>query len=300
MGADGTASGEQAGVGVRLPLDLKIVALLWIFVGVTALVGMVTVLFVGRVQIDLNSLALLVGLGLLKRGRGSRKVALFVLVLLFIFFGIVALLASMQECGWLGDSAVATTLEHGPTPVLLVSLAMMGLVAWQYRVLKRRRTRSLFAGDVHKSRPVPGAMKPFIIGVAALGVLVNVGWLYQHERLKVEHSGGMWTERDRGMMVGVHYGTRRGKLVYAVLQEQRGNTIGSAVNVVLGEAELDLPDGRELRLPSKHQLHEIIDGKYHTSDAEVTVDQLEAFLKSGPAEYSIRALLEFVEQPNAE
>jgi hypothetical protein len=59
------------------------------------------------------------------------------------------------------------------------------------------------------------------------------------------------------------------------------------------ESWLTKPDGTKIRLPSDVQLYESIDGAYQDSKEHVEGREFEAFLKSKPKEYTIKALLEF-------
>lgn len=59
-------------------------------------------------------------------------------------------------------------------------------------------------------------------------------------------------------------------------------------------AELALPDGSVARLPGKVQLMEVVDGVYRESERTVTLAELEAFVDSKPAAYTIAELLRFV------
>ena len=60
-------------------------------------------------------------------------------------------------------------------------------------------------------------------------------------------------------------------------------------------AELTLPDGTVVTLPSGTQLMEIAEGRYGESPQRVSLDDFEAFMGSQPSAYSIQALLQFVE-----
>jgi hypothetical protein len=66
--------------------------------------------------------------------------------------------------------------------------------------------------------------------------------------------------------------------------------------VVFGtdESWVTKPDGMKIKLPSDVQLYENIDGAYQESKEHVEGREFEAFLKSKPKQYTIKALLAFV------
>jgi hypothetical protein len=59
------------------------------------------------------------------------------------------------------------------------------------------------------------------------------------------------------------------------------------------EAFLALPSGM-VRLPIRHQLIEVTDGKVQFSDFRLTLADVEAYLKSAPPSYSLAGMLRFV------
>jgi len=95
---------------------------------------------------------------------------------------------------------------------------------------------------------------------------------------------------EPGHIIGCHHGTRFGRLAYVVFQK------GAKVSMVhpdemTGLAVLPREGGPDLELPGPTQLHEVIDGRYRTTDRTVTLEQLRRFLSRSPEEYTIDALL---------
>jgi hypothetical protein len=61
------------------------------------------------------------------------------------------------------------------------------------------------------------------------------------------------------------------------------------------ESWLLKPDGSKVTLPSAVQLYEVVDSEYRESKARVSMDEFQSFMASEPKEYTISALLAFVE-----
>jgi hypothetical protein len=104
----------------------------------------------------------------------------------------------------------------------------------------------------------------------------------------------------------VHQAEAKGELVYVVFEGARSTDGGLTSRVTISgrspcnEARLDHPDGSVRRLPGKAPLMEVVDGVYRESERTVTLAELQAFLNSSPAAYTIDELLRFVDERRAQ
>ncbi|HVK16631.1 MAG TPA: hypothetical protein VM533_06755 [Fimbriiglobus sp.] len=111
-------------------------------------------------------------------------------------------------------------------------------------------------------------------------------------------SGGATPER--GWLV--HQAQADGKLLFVVFECGPSTEDGfegrltSSYSKGRTSAELTRPDGSVSKLPGRVQLIEVVDGVYRDSERTVTLAELEAFLASKPAAYTIEELLRFVDE----
>jgi hypothetical protein len=147
-------------------------------------------------------------------------------------------------------------------------------------------------GEAQLSRPA----KHGIWLTVVLGFVLNLAPLALRGQPSPDDAGSNTMAVVKGAMVwSVSCGWRGEQLTYVVLQ---GSDVGSTAPMQLSSgdtAALHLPDGTDVQLPDSHLLHELVNGRYRTSDARVTFGELKAFLASGPDEYTIDAVRAFVE-----
>lgn len=105
----------------------------------------------------------------------------------------------------------------------------------------------------------------------------------------------------------VQWGHRDGILVFVTLSSRRGDRTTFASPLISYQTTSDegayclvsKPDGTRVRLPDGFQLHELTDGMYKERNADISLSEFEQFMQSEPSEYTIKALLRFVEQARA-
>lgn len=128
----------------KIPVSLKIVAVLFILGGVSAAIEIVVSLMHGRVNINFGVLGLFIGPGLLALKRGWRTCGLVFLWIGMIFAPIIGVLMLIQSgpvyFHLFGQRAGDTSKAIG----LIVVVAVFLLCFWQYRVLTRPDVRRLF------------------------------------------------------------------------------------------------------------------------------------------------------------
>ncbi|MGB4971764.1 MAG: hypothetical protein WBO32_03845, partial [Cyclobacteriaceae bacterium] len=120
---------------MKIPLKLKIVAILTIIFGVFTLIEVLVLLSKGHFKFDLGILNIFAGLGLLKLSNGWRKYLVFMFWVAGIFFVVILIMT-------LGSSAPLTFNVFG-IPVanisqsvfLIFCIPFVCLAIWQYRVI---------------------------------------------------------------------------------------------------------------------------------------------------------------------
>jgi hypothetical protein len=127
----------------HIPTSLKIVAALFMLVGVLSAIDIVVALTRGYIELNFHVLGLLIGPGLLWLKRGWRTCAL---VVLWITMIIIVILAA----NLIGHPIPLTTFW------LLVATVAFALTFWQYRVLTRPDIRRLFGVGVEADEPASG------------------------------------------------------------------------------------------------------------------------------------------------
>ena len=128
----------------RIPVSLTVVAVLFIFGGICAVIEVVVGLAHQRVSINFGVLGLFIGPGLLALRRGWRTCALVFLWIAMIGVPIVAILflgvSGPLDFGVFGQKVGHTPKELGVAVAFLFFL----LCFWEYRVLTRGDVRRLF------------------------------------------------------------------------------------------------------------------------------------------------------------
>ena len=124
---------------------LKVVAYLFIILGIFSVIDTITGLFMGRLVFNLGILYVLTGQGLLRRQPRWLTWAMFFTGLGLIFMPLAAAIflftpSRLQHLTIFGLNAGQT--PHGLCFVL--SVAAFAICCWQYGVLKSRQVRQLF------------------------------------------------------------------------------------------------------------------------------------------------------------
>lgn len=127
----------------QTPVDLKIVAVLFVIGGILALLDVLVSLSQGNININFGVLGILIGSGLLRFSRGWRTCALVSLWIAFaalLVFALLALRGARPTLKVFGQAM-------GDVPAglaLLVAAAAFALTLWEYRVLTRPDVVQLF------------------------------------------------------------------------------------------------------------------------------------------------------------
>ncbi len=131
-----------------LPFSLKVVAVIFILVGISAAIEMLVSFMRSQINIDLKVLGIFVGLGLFGLNRGWRTCALF-----FTWFGLITVpiigILFLSSSGPFELGIIGLKVGYA-SKGLGVAFAVILLVytLWQYHVLTRSDVRSLFMAKV--------------------------------------------------------------------------------------------------------------------------------------------------------
>lgn len=126
------------------PISLRIVAVIFILSGLTAVWTMGSDLYSGVFSISTTVLSLFVGIGLLRHSPRWRTVALVLLVIgvVFIFiFGVVAIVSNAVPVTWF-DLQLFGTKRRAVVTVAVVSLLLLN--AWMISTLVKANVKALF------------------------------------------------------------------------------------------------------------------------------------------------------------
>lgn len=128
----------------RLPLSLKVVAILFILGGISSAIEVFVSLMRSHININFGVLGILIGIGLFRLRQGWRSCAL-----VFTWIGLIAApiigLLFLSHPGPLDFSVFGQKVGHAPKE-LGVSMVLILFIysIWQYRTLTRRDVRLLF------------------------------------------------------------------------------------------------------------------------------------------------------------
>lgn len=140
------------------PTAIRVVAGLFVFSGICAVIEVVVSLFHSHLNLNFGVLSLWIGPGLLRHNRTWRTWAL-----VFLWIGLIALpifcLLALGR-GTLDFKFFGIPLGQIPTAVGLVfAIPIFLLIFWQYRVLTRPDIRALFEGSSEPLLPASGEAK---------------------------------------------------------------------------------------------------------------------------------------------
>ena len=128
-----------------IPLSLKVVAYLFIIIGVLSLLEVVLAILVYRISINIGIIGIFIGIGLLRLSPLAYTWAKIFTCINFIYLLslIVLFLTRYQELRLLNQNIATAPLYY----VLPSSIAAISLVGWQYFVLVSRKVKRLFAKE---------------------------------------------------------------------------------------------------------------------------------------------------------
>ncbi len=127
-----------------IPTSLKVVAILFIIVGINAVIEVIVSLFNNHINIQLGVLGLFIGRGLLALRPGWRTCALVFLWIAMVVMPIFIVLL-LSSSGPLNFTIFGQLVGHASRWLgLILATAGFALAIWQYRVLTHPDVRKLF------------------------------------------------------------------------------------------------------------------------------------------------------------
>ena len=127
-----------------LPLALKIVAIIFILSGITALIEVIVSLMNKRIDINFGVLGIFIGIGLFKLSQGWRTCALVWTCLVIITVPVIGFMF-LGHTGPLDFSIFGQKVGIVSKQVGVAMAALLFVYTlWQYRVLTREDVRRLF------------------------------------------------------------------------------------------------------------------------------------------------------------
>ena len=132
----------------KIPLSLKIVAILFILGGITATIEMLVALTHNRISFNFGVLGFFIGPGLLALRPGWRTCAL-----VFIWIGLIIaplfILLMLGHSGAVDFKVLGAKIGHVPRGIALMMAIIEFLICfWQYRVLTHPDIRVLFIESI--------------------------------------------------------------------------------------------------------------------------------------------------------
>ncbi len=128
----------------QIPFSLKVVSVVFILGGVSAVIEMIVSLTYNHFSINTGVLGLFIGFGLLRLSKGWRTCGLVFTWISLVGIPIIGLIF-LSYSGPLDLNVYGQTVGHVPKGVGLVAIAaILVFTVWQYRVLTRPEVRELF------------------------------------------------------------------------------------------------------------------------------------------------------------
>ena len=119
---------------VKIPLSLKVVAILFILAGISAVIEIVAALAHGRISINFGVLCLFVGPGLVALKRGWRTCALVLVWIGMIGIPVITMLM-FGRSGPLDLKVFGQKVGHiSLWPALVIAVVLFLLTLWQYHL----------------------------------------------------------------------------------------------------------------------------------------------------------------------
>jgi hypothetical protein len=278
------------------PLSIRIVAWLLVMAGSGSLTSAVAGIFRGSLQIDLLApLLIWLAIRLLKRSSGARPWGL--AFGLFTLFGSIAMVVALLV-GFEGV-AIGDFQASAFPPWYLFFLCQLAFAMGLFTViaLRRLRRRGWFLPPGSPEPAIDPQTRRGLWMAGALGAVLALGFqvgLAALDRLTTDQE---WSTGSTTGQHAIAYGTRYGKLAYVVFRKVRGNVLAQTVHrgSRKGQAAIQVEGVPRIPLPARTQIHEIVDGRYRTTDRTVTLEELEAFMAAKDPGDDMDSLLRFVD-----
>jgi hypothetical protein len=136
----------------RLPFALKVVAVLYILGGISAVIEVIVSLMSSRININFGVLGIFIGIGLFRLSQGWRTCALVFTWIALIALPVIGLLFLDQsgslDVNIFGEKVGYASKEFGVGMVV----GLFFYTIWQYRVLTRPDVRHLFLNQIGEQR----------------------------------------------------------------------------------------------------------------------------------------------------
>ena len=128
----------------RIPIQLKLVALIFFLGGISAAIEILIDASNGRTNLNFGILGVFIGIGLLRLRTGWRTLALIFLVIALAFIPILSVFA-LSTPGNLSFNIFGQNVAALSPPLFFALLAVVFLFTfWQFRILVRPDVRALF------------------------------------------------------------------------------------------------------------------------------------------------------------
>jgi len=295
---------DRAPWALGVPLSLRLIACVFILIGVLSVAEMALQLVVfGRVSIDvLGPVWILTGRGLLRWRERWRQWAVFVtwLVLVGMIVGIgVTLWDLCFGVRGLRYSRIGSIMP-GPRAALIGEMLIAAYSYWQQRVLRRWDIVDRF-----RSPPSAPARRRWQFSLGSLLVAVTFAAFLvarvcsDDVKYKVEHHGPTFLGKPDRTIVGWTYGTRTGRysnhppeLLYVILH---GNSPPIRMwSSSSGESGIQRADGTEIDFSRESQLFEVVGEEIVPREGRVSYEEFQDFIRQAAErpDWSIAGLLE--------
>jgi hypothetical protein len=128
----------------RIPIQLKLVAWIFILAGISAAIEILIDASNGRMNLNFGVLGVPIGIGLLRLRTGWRTLALVFLVIALAFIPVLSVLA-LSTPGNLSFNIFGQKVAALSPPLFFTLLAVFFVFTfWQFRVLVRPDVRAMF------------------------------------------------------------------------------------------------------------------------------------------------------------
>ncbi|NLE37072.1 MAG: hypothetical protein GX621_03510 [Pirellulaceae bacterium] len=283
------------------PLPLRIVAFLFILLGVLSATEIVLSLIKGRFNLDIGVLGIFIGRGLLRRSERWRSCGAWFVGFAFVMLGLGVLAYGVVRLLFSPSASVNVSVEPSPGVVVLVAI----VAYWAFRVLRGPAARE-WCSEPYVPDPARGRFQ-FTLRTMLLAMVV-CSFVFaristDNELIYERHanSGGSSRSTPDGQ-TGIYYVSsphrflnKRPRLDYVVFdRSSKGQTGGRVLSHSPVTRSITI-NGATIDLSGKCQLHEIVDGAHTTSDRRVTMEELDAYLASQPDRYMLQDFLDFVD-----
>ena len=299
----------------RLPISLRIVAFLFVLVGILSIVDVILHwLLLRQIHLNLGCLLVFVGWGLRRWSEAARGWAVFLTWTALVLLLLWVLLASYVALG--GALSPNSHVSGVNLSGLLFGTASISYLVWQLWVLKRRDIVWKFnnlrlAPRLHRRgrtwwNPQTWqfsleSMFLATVVVAFVIIVVQSRELWWNDRYQTQHSrsaDGSEMRRADSIIAVHRFFDRPDELRCLLLTraDNVGHSIsGRTINSSDGQLIMHFPDGKEIVLNGGHQLYQIDNGELRHSDKRVAQIEFEKYVESRPTDWSIEALVKFAE-----